>query len=119
MALDAALIFSKEISDVGNESSPAPFIIFSSYFSAANICFSTFITIQIVNGTEKKTIPTFGLFTGAAQIILGAGSYSTVPEMKALSIANIAIGSATMLLSTWNLIANKNTVKKKNNFRFI
>ena len=100
----------------GGSPSPAPYVIASSFLIGANLCFDAFNTIQIVRRTNNKAIPITGLFTGASQIALGIGSYSTYKEIKGFSIFNIGLGTTTIVLSAWNLITNKKAKEKKTSF---
>lgn len=92
--------------------------ITSSVLSAANLSFITINGIQIANGANKNTLSIVGICTGAGQLTIGIASFpklvwdgSSVPasneSRKVLSMLNIGIGTTTMILSTWNLIANR------------
>ena len=82
--------------------------------------------IQISKGTNNKTIAILGLITGAGQTISGAFNFpkttndsygnTTNESRKTLSMVNIALGTTTMILSTWDLITNKKCNNKKMSF---
>ena len=66
-----------------------------------------------------------GIITGAGQLVLGAYTYPTkedrfsgtgnIAESK-LSMFNIALGTSTMALSTWNLIANRKRKERSTSY---
>lgn len=119
LAIIITCVFTKTTYSAGAEGgspSPAPYVIGSSFLIAANVCLDAVNTIQIVRGTNNKVIPITGLFTGATQIAFGIGNYSTYEEIKGFSIFNIGLGTATMALSAWNLIANKKPKVKTTSF---
>ncbi len=90
--------------------------ISSSVLSGINISFNTINGIQISRGTTNATVPEIGLITGAGQLALGifnlpkedkGGMYLYTNEsQKVLSMLNIGLGTTTLILSTWNSIAN-------------
>jgi hypothetical protein len=97
--------------------------ISSSIISGLNLSLNTVNGIQIGKGTTNKTVPIIGLITGAGQIVLGSamfpkeettwgGPYSTNESQKTLSMVNIGLGTTTMILSAWNLIANRKPIDK-------
>lgn len=82
-----------------------------------NISLNIINGIQISKGTNDKTVPIWGLVSGLAQLGMGAYSYPK-EEMKIyglyanqgqrnVSLMNIGLGTSTIILSTWNLVANK------------
>lgn len=91
----------------------------SSILTGINLSFNTINGIQISKGAKDNTVPILGLLTGAGQIALGIGNFpkdewlgfgiyeTTNESQKVLSMVNIGLGTTTMVLSTWNLIANK------------
>ncbi|WP_257667738.1 hypothetical protein [Parapedobacter tibetensis] len=90
----------------------------SALLSGANLSFTTINAIQIGRGTDNRVVPWIGLASGAAQITLGIAEYPEEemniydePYMNVgqrnVSLLNIGLGTATMILSSWNLIANK------------
>jgi len=89
--------------------------ISSSILSGLNLSLNTINGIQIGKGTTKKAVPIIGLITGAGQFALGSVMFpkgynyrgATNESTKALSMVNIGLGTTTMILSTWNLIANR------------
>lgn len=91
--------------------------IASSIIGGLNLAFITVNGIQIGTGTTSQTAPVFGIITGAGQLTLGAvvfynetnnnwGQMYSNESQKALSMVNMGLGTTTMILSTWNLIAN-------------
>lgn len=95
--------------------------ITSSILGGLNLSLNTINAIQISKGTDNRTVPFISLLTGAGSIIYGAynfpkevrsGLYAVTNEsQKTLSMVNIGLGSTTMILSIWNLSANR---QKKN-----
>jgi len=79
--------------------------------------------IQIAKGKGGKAISKIGLITGAGQVVLGITNFSkNAPStwngntrnesQRILSMLNISIGTSTMLLSGWYLIAKKKAKNK-------
>ncbi len=97
--------------------------ITSSVFSGLNVSLGTINMVQIGRGAKSKAVPIVGLITGAGQIVLGAtnmpksifkfGLNYTNETQKKLSMFNIGVGAANMILSAWNLIANRTPKNKK------
>ncbi len=95
--------------------------IVSSILGGVNLSLNTINAIQISKGTDNKIVPVISLLTGAGSIIYGAynfpkedwtGMYANTNEsQKTLSMVNIGLGTTTMILSIWNLSANR---QKKN-----
>jgi hypothetical protein len=91
--------------------------IASSVLGGVNLSLNTINAIQISKGTHNKTIPVISLLTGTGSIIYGAynfpkedwsGMYAKTNEsQKTLSMVNIGLGTTTMILSVWNLSANR------------
>ncbi len=91
--------------------------ISSALLSGANASLSTINGVQIGKGTAHNAVPWVGLATGAAQVTLGIVKYpetemndynqpySNVGQRN-VSLLNVGLGAATMILSSWNLIAN-------------
>lgn len=97
--------------------------IASSIIGGLNLAFITVNGIQIGTGTTSQTAPVFGIITGAGQLTLGAvvfynetnnnwGQMYSNESQKALSMVNMGLGTTTMILSTWNLIANHQPKEK-------
>lgn len=80
-----------------NYISPA-YGVSSSIVSAANISLNVINGIQISKGARDNTVGVVGILTGAGQVVLG--------------VLNIGLGTTTMMLSTWNLVANKKSKPK-------
>lgn len=98
---------------------PTPYAISSSIFGGINLSVNT---IQLSN-SQSRLVSKIGLVSGVAQIGLGLaslpievrtinGQWTSNESKKTLSMINIGLGTGTMLLSTWNLIAHK-PVKEK------
>ena len=93
---------------------PASYGISSSVLGGVNLSLNALNAMQMMRGTNSKTIPTIGLVTGAGQIILGVASFPktgyglngavTNESKKTLSMVNIGLGTTTMILSAWNLM---------------
>jgi hypothetical protein len=97
--------------------------IASSLFGGLNLSLNTINGIQIAKGTNNKAAPIIGLISGGGQIIFGA---VTLPQelqtwgginyrnesLKTLCFINIGLGLSTMILSTWNLVANRKPKNK-------
>jgi len=91
--------------------------ISSALLSGANLSLNAINTVQIGKGMDHNAVPWIGLATGAAQITLGVVEYpeeeinaynepySNVGQRN-VSLLNIGLGTATMILSSWNLITN-------------
>lgn len=93
--------------------------ISSSIFSGLNITLSAINAMQIGMGSDNKIVPVIGLISGTCQVAFGTlmlpqdfGIGSTNESQKALSMVNIGLGTATMMLGAWNLIDNKNKAEK-------
>jgi hypothetical protein len=90
--------------------------ISSSLICGLNLSLNTINGIQISKGANSKIIPILGLITGAGQITLGTLNYPKEqitwggtyvnPGQRNLTLINIGLGTATMILSSWNLITN-------------
>ena len=98
--------------------------ISSSIFSGANVSINTINLLQTIKGTNSKTVGILGILTGAGQTFLGVimfpanktdyyGNTATNGSKKTLAMVNIGLGTTTMLLSAWNLIANKKSKYQK------
>lgn len=97
--------------------------ISSSLVSGMNLSLNTLNGIQIARGTSSKTVAIMGIVSGAGQVTLGIlnypkeqnyyGGYTHVNEgERNLSLLNIGLGTSTVILSSWNLIANRNHKEK-------
>ena len=99
-----------------NYISPA-YGVSSSLIGGLNMSFNTVNGIQISKGANSKTVPILGLITGAGQLTLGALNYPKEQmsingilvneSQRNLSLINIGLGTSTLILSSWNLIANR------------
>jgi len=93
--------------------------ISSTVLSVLNVSLSTINATKIGKSLTSKTLPLLGLISGAGQITLGAikfprdnidpwtGYNYTNESQKALSLINIGIGTTTMIMSTYNLLSNR------------
>ena len=97
--------------------------ISSSIAAGLNLSLNTINGIQIGKGIKNKTVALLGLITGASQVVLGAinipkeqtdlyGRKFINESQKTLSFINIGLGTTSMILSTWNLIANRKPKEK-------
>ncbi len=104
-----------------NYISPA-YGISSSLIGGINLSLNTINGIQISKGADNKIAPILGLITGVGQITLGAinypeevhtldGTYVNTSERN-LSLINIGLGASTVILSSWNLITNREPREK-------
>jgi hypothetical protein len=94
----------------------------SALASGLNVSMITVNAIQISKGAKTKTVGIIGLISGAGQVALGAFNYPNEegaaywgngqPDQRNISLMNIGIGTSTMILSTWNLIANRKPKEK-------
>lgn len=94
----------------------------SSILGGSNLALSTLNAVQLSKGAKNKTVAILGMATGVGQTILGLANFpktngftetNTNGGRKTLSIVNIGLGTSTLILSTWNLIANRKPVDKK------
>ncbi len=96
--------------------------ISSSLIGGLNLSLNTINGIQISKGGNNKTVPILGMVAGIGQVTLGVLNY---PEeqmsfngilvnesQRNLSLINIGIGTSTIILSSWNLITNRNPKEK-------
>ncbi len=89
----------------------------SAIFSGVNLSLSTINVIQATKGAKSKVAPIAGILSGIGQVTLGVAKYPkelqtlngpvTNESEKTLSLFNIGFGTTTIILSTWNLFANK------------
>ncbi|MGH1365424.1 MAG: hypothetical protein ACRBF0_17815 [Calditrichia bacterium] len=84
-----------------------------------NVSIMTLDIIQLSGNADSKRAAVVGLFFGSAQFLLGLASYpekqdnSLHKSQKNFARANLGFASGTLLLSAWNLIANRKYRKKK------
>lgn len=92
--------------------------ISSAIFTGVNVSVGTVNALQIGRGTDSKVMPLIGLATGVAQATMGIleypddetdwrGEQYTNVAQRDLSLLNIGLGTANVLLSSWNLITNR------------
>ena len=91
-------------------------------FTGINLSINLLNGIQLLNSKQRTAIPVIGLVTGVGQVALGIGMtpdrlYSNLstnyPERQhQLSMMNIGLGASSILLSTYNLIANRKPKEK-------
>jgi len=105
-----------------NKITPA-YGVSSSIAGGISLSLNTINSIQISRGGAGKTVPLLGLITGAGQIVLGLtnmpkdqtngfGAVYTNESQKTLSFINIGLGTTSIILSTWNLLANRKPKEK-------
>jgi hypothetical protein len=98
--------------------------ISSAILGGVNASMMTLNGVQIGRGSNDKIIPIIGMATGLGQITLGAalfpgettdlnGNLVTNDSERALSYVNIGMGTSTLILSTWNLLADYSHPKKR------
>jgi hypothetical protein len=96
--------------------------ISSTILGAANVTFSAMNGIEMIRGNgASKVVPLLGIAGGIGQIVLGAGglpdqttdnrTVSTNKEL--LAYVNIGLGTASILMSTWNLLTNSPYKERK------
>jgi hypothetical protein len=96
----------------------------SSVLSGLNVSLGTINALQIGRGAKSKAVPIAGLITGAGQIVLGMSYTFPRPDVlnwdnhtngskQRLALFNIGVGTANIILSTWNLIVNKKPKEKR------
>ena len=97
---------------------PPPYAYFSSFFTGINVSMITLNSIEIVRAKKTKAIPISGIITGSLQCLNGVvkmyvpdhNYYDyTFTRFQAVSMLNIGLGTATVLLSSWNLISNRHS----------
>lgn len=95
-------------------------IMGTSILSIGNIGVNTINIVQLAQGNSKPGLPITGICTGSAQLALGLATYSPNDDkfQKDLSFTNIGIGSATVLLSTWNLFHKTKQLTSWNVFSY-
>lgn len=93
--------------------------ISSAVFSGVNLSIGAINIVQLSQGAESKVMPLVGLATGVAQATMGIIEFPKDEEprwgdqpaanigKRNVSLLNIGLGTANVLLSSWNLIANK------------
>lgn len=92
--------------------------ISSAVFSGVNLSIGAINIAQLSRGAENRVVPIIGLATGVAQATVGIlefpkdetgwdGQPASNVGKRNLSLLNIGLGTANVLLSSWNLIGNK------------
>lgn len=92
--------------------------ISSAMLGGVNLSLAAINAIQIGKEADGRIAPWLGVVTGAAQIALGIAEYpddemNTFGEpftnvgQRNVSFFNIGLGTATMVLSSWNLLTDK------------
>ena len=116
--------------DPGNEINSS-YAIPSALFTGINVSMMSLNSIQVLTNSDDKLVPIVGLVTGAGQLALGVIKYpqeyyhtiSPYPFFnkteRDVSLLNIGLGSATLVMSTFNLILKpKETKTSWNVFSF-
>lgn len=87
----------------------------------ANVGLSAINSVNMLKGTPGKTTGYVGLIAGAGTAFMGVfdlvdndnlGYYSGAASQQNLSIANIGIGTASAILSAWNLFGKHSATNK-------
>jgi len=106
-----------------NNSIPLEYTVSSTLLGGTNAVVSTINFLQLKNGQYNKRVPSIGLLTGIGSIALGfmnleqdINSEYYNNDKNTLSFTNIGIGTCTLLLSSYNIIANKNQLDKKKTY---
>jgi len=105
-----------------NKITPA-YGVASSIAGGMSLSLNTLNSIQISRGMKGKAVPVLGLITGAGQVLLGitnmpkdqtiwSGTVYSNESQKTLSFINIGLGTTSIILSTWNLLANRKPKEK-------
>ena len=97
-----------------NDQAPnLPYAIFSSVLSGTNLALGTVNGHQVVKGADNMKYSITALVTGVGQLTIGSvfyprKDYSNIEKAnRNLSLVNIALGTSSLMLSTWNLISNR------------
>jgi hypothetical protein len=89
----------------------AEYIWIGSVLTGMNVSLCTVNGIQIGNGNMNKLFPVLGIMSGVAQIALANSQLSGYNDLhdseKAYSFINIGLGTTTISMGVWNLIANR------------
>lgn len=96
----------------------------SALLGGVNLSLNTINATQMMRNSGNNIVPIVGLVTGISQFAIGTanfiksdvnnGLYRTINEsQKILSIANIGLGTSTIMLSSWNLIENRKPQNKR------
>ncbi len=95
----------------------------SALLTGVNVSMLTLNSIQVLTNSDNSLVPIVGMVTGAGQIALGVIKYpknfyytiSPYPTFnkteRDVSLLNIGLGTATMVMSTFNLVLGKNKTK--------
>ena len=98
---------------------PKGYGIASSIVGGVNLSLNSLNGIQIAKGTSNKGVAIAGMLAGTGQILLGSTMFPkkmaswngstpyTNESQNTLSMINIGLGTTTLILSSWNLIANR------------
>jgi hypothetical protein len=96
--------------------------ISSSILGGINLSMNVVNGMQLGSGKSSKALPVISLITGIGQIGLGAACYPKEEiywqqplvneSQRNLSLINIGLGTATTMLSTWNLLTPKKLKNK-------
>jgi hypothetical protein len=88
-------------------------------FTGANVALSTINALQIKQTQKSVVTPILGMVLGAGQITLGALNYPEIQygwtatyfndAQRNYALMNVALGTSTIVFSTWNLVTRKRT----------
>ena len=97
--------------------------IASSVLSGVNLSLTTLNAVQIGKEGNSKTLPILGLISGTGQLAFGiikhpkevrtVNGATSNEGQKVVSLINIGLGSSTVILSSYNLLSNRESSKKK------
>lgn len=86
-------------------------------FTGANVALSTINAFQIKQTQKSVVAPILGIALGAGQITLGTFNYPEIQygwnstyfneAQRKYALMNVALGTSTLVFSTWNLVTRK------------
>ncbi len=88
----------------------------SAVLTGINLSMVAINGIQMARHSGHKALPMVGLLAGVGQVILGIGSFPDEPNgangytnesQKLLCMVNIGLGTASTILSGWNLMSDR------------
>ncbi len=105
------------------------YAISTALFTGANVSMMSLNAIQVLRNSKDKLVPIVGLVTGAGQLAYGFIKFPQVQYSfygsqineteRDVSLLNIGLGTATVVMSTFNLILKpKETKTSCNVFSF-
>ena len=99
---------------VPTEEIPTELGVSSAVLGGVNVALNTINAVQMINGSGGVAVPAVGVFTGAGSMVLGVGDLMSMnrtghasENRQILAYLNIGLGTTTMIMSVWGLIAKK------------